>query len=259
VSATGEKHSSRAGPPCSFAGSQPLVAHLAQFSECEEVLPVARRFVSLSSWIARSITAPAQKASSLQPRTFTMDRVFPSEATQADVFAQVRPLVESVVTGFNATVLAYGSTGSGKTHTIMGEGGIDAAMEKGGLLGPGSGVLSRTISTLFSRIAERSAERDFTVKLSFVELYNNNFRDLLQGSSFARGLVSAADDGVTKDLTGLFSSSSSATAAAASATPGGGSKISVRESRSRGVYLEGSETLGVPVGSVLDCLKLIQL
>lgn len=53
-------------------------------------------------------------------RVFQFDHVLPPSASQEDMFALVAPLVTAVVTGFNATVLAYGPTGSGKTHTIMG-------------------------------------------------------------------------------------------------------------------------------------------
>lgn len=191
----------------------------------------------------------------MDARPFAFDRVFPLDATQTDVFAQVRPLVEGVVAGFNATVLAYGSTGSGKTHSIMGAGGIDAAIEAQGTISDGSGVLARTASALFGRIADRAHERSFTVKLSYVELYNNNFRDLLHSSQQANALVED-ESGLSRSLAGEFSASSSSAAgggAASAASP----KISIRESRSKGVYLEGSDTLGVPVSSAGQCLKLI--
>ena len=74
----------------------------------------------------------------LEDRSFSFDRVFDGEATQQSVFASVRPLVESVINGYNATVMAYGSTGSGKTHTIMGVGGLEAAMAAGLALDDGA-------------------------------------------------------------------------------------------------------------------------
>jgi kinesin family protein 4/21/27 len=52
-------------------------------------------------------------------RQYTYDHVFGPEAQQQDVFAGcVSSLVDSVFEGYNATVLAYGPTGSGKTHTM---------------------------------------------------------------------------------------------------------------------------------------------
>jgi hypothetical protein len=53
-------------------------------------------------------------------QAFTFDRVFGAGATQAEVYSAVDPLVQSVLSGYNATVFAYGATGSGKTHTMMG-------------------------------------------------------------------------------------------------------------------------------------------
>ena len=211
----------------------------------------------------------AQGLGRLEARPFVFDRVFAPDATQTDVFAQVRPLVEGVVSGYNATVMAYGSTGSGKTHSIMGQGGIDAALESSGAVGPGSGVLARTVSALFSRIADRAAEREFTVRLSYVELYNNNFRDLLHKSAAAGDAVRA--ETTARSLADAFNgadaeeATSSSASAAASGQPQNmadrdspsGPKISIRESRSRGVFLEGSPTLRVPVSSVVDCLRLV--
>ena len=57
----------------------------------------------------------------LNTHTFPFDAVLSPQTTQAQVYAQVRPLVESTVNGYHTTVFAYGCTGSGKTHTIMGE------------------------------------------------------------------------------------------------------------------------------------------
>ena len=55
-------------------------------------------------------------------RSFTFDRVWPFDTTQADVFGDVEPLVLSVTEGFNTCLFAYGQTGSGKTFTMNGYG-----------------------------------------------------------------------------------------------------------------------------------------
>lgn len=154
----------------------------------------------------------------MRPRSFQFDRVFGPKATQLDVFSQVRPLVESVLAGYNATVLAYGSTGSGKTHTIMGCSGTDPALSpddprvlqaqaaaghqsaglSAALPGAGSGVLQRTLQTVFARTSERPDMR-YSVELSYVELYKNSFKDLLADSP-AFVAASAAAAGVSMDL-----------------------------------------------------------
>lgn len=55
------------------------------------------------------------------PKTFTFDIIFGTESSQVDVYNEVaRPIVEKVLAGYNGTILAYGQTGTGKTHTMEG-------------------------------------------------------------------------------------------------------------------------------------------
>jgi hypothetical protein len=55
----------------------------------------------------------------VKDQTFAFDRVFDENTTQGDVYEQTtKPLLDSVLDGYNATVFAYGATGCGKTHTI---------------------------------------------------------------------------------------------------------------------------------------------
>jgi len=51
---------------------------------------------------------------------YRFDRVFAQAAGQRDVFALVEPLLDAAIEGYNATVFAYGQTGTGKTHTMLG-------------------------------------------------------------------------------------------------------------------------------------------
>ena len=91
----------------------------------------------------------------------------PSTVAQNLVYKKVQPLISSVLDGFNATVLAYGATGTGKTYTIMGNSKC-------------SGILPRIVSDLFLGIKERaSANMFYNVSIGYVELYNNRFKDLL--------------------------------------------------------------------------------
>jgi hypothetical protein len=66
--------------------------------------------------------------------TFAFDRIFGMESTQIEVFEYTAvPLVTDVLSGYNATIFAYGQTGTGKTHTM--EGNIHDNDLKGKLLG----------------------------------------------------------------------------------------------------------------------------
>lgn len=52
-------------------------------------------------------------------KTFMFDRVWRADATQADVFSDVEPMVSGAVEGYNVCIMAYGQTGSGKTFTMV--------------------------------------------------------------------------------------------------------------------------------------------
>lgn len=82
--------------------------------------------------------------------------------------SQVRPLVSSVLEGFNGCVFAYGQTGTGKTHTMLGGGG--AACE---------GVVPRCFRQVWAHIEAAPAALTHLVCCSYVELYLEEVRDLL--------------------------------------------------------------------------------
>jgi centromeric protein E len=74
-------------------------------------------------------------------------------------------LIQAVVAGFNGTVFAYGQTSSGKTHTMRGD---DAE----------PGLIPRAIDHVFHCIGH-AAGREFLLRVSYMELYNEEMRDLL--------------------------------------------------------------------------------
>lgn len=55
-------------------------------------------------------------------KKYSFDRTFGQESKQTDVYSTVvAPLIEEVLAGYNCTVFAYGQTGTGKTHTMVGD------------------------------------------------------------------------------------------------------------------------------------------
>ena len=55
----------------------------------------------------------------IQTYPFTLDAIFGANSTQVEVFKYAaEPLIDDVLTGYNATIFAYGQTSSGKTHTV---------------------------------------------------------------------------------------------------------------------------------------------
>jgi len=113
---------------------------------------------------------------SLLSQTFEFDRVFDPTSTQNDVFDEIRPLVTSVLDGYNVCVFAYGQTGSGKTYTM-----------EGTLAQPG--LTFQTLSELYHVMNEERADSFVhTLSISVLEIYNERIRDLLADAAFADSL-----------------------------------------------------------------------
>eukprot|EP00741_Cyanophora_paradoxa_P018513 tig00021070_g17872.t2 len=129
-----------------------------------EVLANCRECVTYND--AKSITIG-------KDRGFTFDYVYHQESTQRHIYEEcVSPLVQACFAGYNATVLAYGQTGSGKTYT-MGSG------NSANLLEHEVGIIPRVIKELFATIEKKKGEADFTLRVSFIEIHNEELRDLL--------------------------------------------------------------------------------
>ena len=119
-------------------------------------------------------------------KTFQFDSVFDGSASQADVFAQTIPLLESSLQGYNCTIFTYGQTGTGKTHTILGHDiwSLASEVEKtnediAALTNDEGrrGIIPRAMQFLFSRGSRGGSS--LAITLSYVEIYNETLRDLL--------------------------------------------------------------------------------
>lgn len=112
-------------------------------------------------------------------KTYSYDRVFGRDADQGMVYQDVAGhVLDEVLQGYNCTVFAYGQTGTGKTHTMEGDLSAHA-----GTFATDAGVVPRTLFRLFHILESRND--DFGVRMSFVELYNEELRDLLAESGTA--------------------------------------------------------------------------
>ncbi|XP_043682034.1 kinesin-like protein KIF6 isoform X2 [Vespula pensylvanica] len=100
---------------------------------------------------------------------FSFYRIIEEEANQQDVFEDVgRPVIESVLDGYNGTVFAYGQTGSGKTYTITGK--VSSSNSQG--------IVPRTLSYLFD-VIKMHPENVYSVDVAYLEIYNEYGYDLL--------------------------------------------------------------------------------
>nr|XP_014272056.1 kinesin-like protein KIF19 [Halyomorpha halys] len=117
-------------------------------------------------------------------KQYIYDFAFGEDSTQEEVYsATTRGLVRDVLLGYNATVFAYGATGAGKTHTMVGN-------------QTNPGIMVRALNDLFNSI--KGQQDVFQVKLSYLELYNENIRDLLNPSS---GFLELREDHTGKNPT----------------------------------------------------------
>ncbi|KAG0705414.1 P-loop containing nucleoside triphosphate hydrolase protein [Suillus ampliporus] len=117
------------------------------------------------AFVERGFMPPGTKR--YKDKRFMFDRVFDSGARQVDVYeATAKPLLYGLLDGYNATVFAYGATGCGKTHTIS---GTEAD----------PGVIYLTMADLFQRIEDRKDDWNIEVVATFLEIYNEEIRDLL--------------------------------------------------------------------------------
>lgn len=121
---------------------------------------------------------------SMNSKTYTVDQVYGSQADQLLLFDKVAmPLFNDFINGFNVTILAYGQTGTGKTYTMCGNCNTEDAVGKlesyNPLLNEMAGIIPRTLNELFKSLESDSGANDYVVKCSFIELYNEDLKDLL--------------------------------------------------------------------------------
>jgi len=114
-------------------------------------------------------------------RTFAFDKVFGPKSKQTDVYKQmVEPVVDEVLQGYNCTIFAYGQTGTGKTFTMEGERSPEGSYSWQD--DPLAGIIPRALHQLFSRL-QASDCAEFSVMVSFLEIYNEELFDLLGSST----------------------------------------------------------------------------
>ncbi|ODN82908.1 hypothetical protein L202_01159 [Cryptococcus amylolentus CBS 6039] len=124
------------------------------------------------------VAAVSARAIEKKPMTFSFDKSYwsagpktdPHYASQQTLYEDLgADLLDHSFEGFNTCIFAYGQTGSGKSYSMMG-------------YGPEKGIIPLTTSELFRRVEERTANDSnlsYTVEVSYIEIYNEKVRDLL--------------------------------------------------------------------------------
>ena len=99
-----------------------------------------------------------------QGRAFTFDAVYGIDSTQREVYDEgAFTLVESVMQGYNGTIFAYGQTGCGKTHTMI---GIKNKKEL-------AGIIPNAFDHIFGYFDDAAnKKKKFLIRCSYLEIYN---------------------------------------------------------------------------------------
>ncbi|CAN3373762.1 hypothetical protein DIURU_005792 [Diutina rugosa] len=125
------------------------------------------------------VDTPTSTSCALQGRdttaNFTFDRVFGVDSAQHEVYQfSITQTVDDLMNGYNGTVLAYGQTGSGKSYTMMGSSLYDEDER---------GIIPRIAEDIFNHIGHGSSDIEYTVGVSYFEIYMEQIRDLLDDSN----------------------------------------------------------------------------
>ena len=110
---------------------------------------------------------------------FTYDFAFPDTSTQEEIYENTSAqIVDGVLNGYNGTIFAYGQTGTGKTYTM------DGATE-----GDNRGIVPRAFEHIFDYMRANGDTHKFSVTMQYVEIYNEQIRDLLATKEKTGSLV----------------------------------------------------------------------
>ncbi|KAK5852686.1 hypothetical protein PBY51_006536 [Eleginops maclovinus] len=162
----------------------------------EESIGPAGCIVQMDIRLGQVILRNPRSTASEPQKTFTFDAVYDANSKQRDLYDEsVRPLIDSVLAGFNGTIFAYGQTGTGKTYTMQG-----AWMDP-----EKRGVIPNAFDHIFTHISRSQSDRQYLVRASYLEIYLEEVRDLLDpnhGNARALELRENPDSGVyVRDLT----------------------------------------------------------
>lgn len=146
---------------------------------------------------AREITANIKVKR--EEKKYMYDRVYPPATPQEEIYLNtVSPIIEEVLKGFNCTIFAYGQTGTGKTFTMEGCRELDNSTGVS-QLHKDAGIIPRSVKQIFDTL--ESSATEYVVKVSFLEIYNEELVDLLAPPSSDSSNLKIFDDITRKGMT----------------------------------------------------------
>ena len=139
---------------------RPLSKNELELSSVESVKVISNTSLSVSGEVSN------KKNNQIKEQQFFFDNVFDKNSSQQEIYTKTtKLLLNGIIEGYNATVFAYGATGSGKTYTMLG-----TQTEKG--------IMPRAVTDLF-KILQNYKKKEFKIQISYIEIYNEEIRDLL--------------------------------------------------------------------------------
>lgn len=104
------------------------------------------------------------------PQSFTFDKIFNENIISEHIYKDIgKPVIKSVIKGYNGNIFMYGQTTSGKTYTMLGT--------------PNSpGIIPCSLRDIFRQI-KKDTDAEYIIYCSYIEIYNENIFDLLNNHS----------------------------------------------------------------------------
>ena len=160
--------------------SRPLSEHELQFSNISTIKIQNREKLTITNPIQYKESEEGDKyinneknliITKTKEKQYAFDFAFDEHTTQEDIYHfTTEMLINNVMEGFNATVFAYGATGSGKTYTMVGD-------------DKNPGIMIRAISDLFNALNQVKNVK-YNVSISYIEIYNEQLKDLLDNNNY---------------------------------------------------------------------------
>lgn len=186
---------------------QELRGNIRVFVRTRPFLPGDGSATESSITVARDDQTIWIKDRSSKSQEFTFDKVFSPAAGQDAIFAEVSEFVQSALDGYHVCLFSYGQTGSGKTHTMQGSGNNRMR-----------GIIPRAVEQILTHVKDLQSQKwKYSINASFLEIYNEDLRDLL--------VSMAGDNGMSK-RTSMISG-------------GNAAKLAIKHDASGKSYVEG--------------------
>lgn len=104
------------------------------------------------------------------PQSFTFDKLFNEDTTSEYIYKDIgKPIIKSVIKGYNGNIFMYGQTTSGKTYTMLGN-------------QSSPGIIPCSLRDIFRQI-KKQIDAEYMLYCSYIEIYNENIFDLLNNNS----------------------------------------------------------------------------